>query len=194
MTYSLYTSFGPFTDGSSPGVSAEFINPLEAFLAKLWADSLITSDHAGGLSAVSLIVSAFLEISSTGTVLSGSTAGTATLWQPVQGGASNFKLVFIALNGFRNGGGSAQTMVLPSAFSTNCAYIATDIPGSQLLKSASAETVHDIVTLATGGGTEGTSTTLQNDVIGACPGGFDTFSFNSGEAVTHNGVFVAWGV
>ena len=30
-----YTPYGPFTDNGSPGVSAEFLNPLENFLATI---------------------------------------------------------------------------------------------------------------------------------------------------------------
>lgn len=56
MTYSTYTPAGPFVDGGPPGLSAEWANPLEAFIQKLWADTLITSDHAGGLTVVKTVL------------------------------------------------------------------------------------------------------------------------------------------
>jgi hypothetical protein len=47
----LYTPTGPWTNGSSPGISAAFLNALEQWLAYA-ADSNITSDGSGNLSIV----------------------------------------------------------------------------------------------------------------------------------------------
>lgn len=55
MSYTTYTATGPFTDGSSPGLSAAYNNAIENFLALLWSDSLITSDHAGGLTVIKTV-------------------------------------------------------------------------------------------------------------------------------------------
>src|SRR5882762_9259299 len=51
-------------------------------------------------------------------VLSGATSGTATLYQTMQG---TYKKVVIWLSGFRNTGGSTQTVTLPTAFTLGCA-------------------------------------------------------------------------
>lgn len=54
MTYSTYTKTGPFTNGGAPGISAAFLNAAETFMAAGWFDSLITSDHSGNLTTVSV--------------------------------------------------------------------------------------------------------------------------------------------
>src|SRR6266571_998069 len=99
-----YTQFGPFTNGTSPPINASFLNGVESFLLlvnALATDSSITSDSAGAATMIKLA------INSGSTVLNGSTAGTATLYQPLNG---TLKLVVVYENGFRNGGGSAQTI------------------------------------------------------------------------------------
>ena len=48
---SSYPLTGPFSNGSSPGISATFLNNLETYLAYA-ADSNITADGSGNLSIV----------------------------------------------------------------------------------------------------------------------------------------------
>lgn len=53
-----YTQYGPFTNGSAPGISQAFLNALETFLLGLSSasyDSNITSDGTGNITAVGTI-------------------------------------------------------------------------------------------------------------------------------------------
>lgn len=49
-----YTNYGPFTDGSSPGISASFLNALETFLDTINSaatNSHISADSSGNITA-----------------------------------------------------------------------------------------------------------------------------------------------
>src|SRR5258706_5611183 len=88
-----YTPTGPFSNGIAPGLSSTFFNNIEAWIA--------------------------IVDNSPGTVLNGSTAGTATLYQPFQG---VFKLVIVKEIGFRNGGGSTPTLAIPKPFTATALW------------------------------------------------------------------------
>src|SRR5690242_17154176 len=64
-----YTPFGPWTNGSSPGISAAFLNALEAFLVLI--NSAATDGNISAASGVLSAVNALL----TGGLLGKSTAG-----------------------------------------------------------------------------------------------------------------------
>jgi len=56
-----YVQFGPWGDGSAPGISAEFLNPLETFLLSLNSasyDSDISANGSGVATLVGLIANA----------------------------------------------------------------------------------------------------------------------------------------
>src|SRR5260221_3229477 len=76
-----YSPTGPFTNGSSPGLSAALFNELERWLAQV--------DNAAA------------------TTLSGTT-GTATAYMPFQG--PHYKKVLLWLNGFQNTSGSTTAL------------------------------------------------------------------------------------
>jgi len=192
MSYVTYTSTGPFNPGGAPGISATFLNAIEAFLSAGWFDSSITSNHSGVMTSLGQIVNGPISPSASPvTPLSGSTSGTATLYQPFQG---TFKLVFVVLANFRNGGGSAQTIALPTPF-TAAFYIASgDINSMQMMSSASAQSINIITALASAGGAASGSTTFGSYSLGACNHAADTLSFNGSNASTHTGVLMIAGI
>jgi hypothetical protein len=177
-----YVKFGPFINGSAPGIQASFLNAVENFLVLVNSaaiDSLITSNGAGIASMP------WLSINPTAIVTNGATAGNMTLYQPLRG---TFKVAVIVFNGFRNGAGPAQTLVLPTAFTGRCKYWIGDATTtrSQFLLSGVAQNIAVITTLAGSGGTDGVTTTF-NGMPGRSNGeilsaGWDTFSVPSGDA------------
>jgi hypothetical protein len=112
--------------------------------------------------------------------ISGSTSGTANLYQVFQG---TFKYLIVEFTNFRNGGGSAQTLTLPLAFAAGGLFQALDIPASVSLKSSgTAITLETITTLAASGngGTATSNTTLWARSFGGFNSGFDTISIGGG--------------
>lgn len=183
-----YTQYGPFDNGGSPPINENFLNGVESFLLLINAlatDANITSDGNGAATLLKLAVNA------PSTVLNGSTAGTATLWQPLNG---TLKLVLVYLNGFRNGGGSAQTLAIPVPFTTSFRWWTGDTNPLTFTGSSVARTANIITALAAGGGTITSQTTVNSHSFGGLTAAVDTISFNSGEASTHTGLIVAVGV
>src|SRR5258708_17477745 len=84
-----YSPTGPFTNGSSPGLSAALFNELERWIAQV--------DNAAA------------------TTLSGTT-GTATAYMSHQG--PHYKKVLLWLNNFQNTSGSTTALTLPTAFTS----------------------------------------------------------------------------
>jgi len=183
-----YTEYGPFTNGQSPPVNASFLNGVESFLLLVNAlalDSNITADGNGAATLVKLA------INSGSTVLNGSTAGTATLYQPLNG---TLKLVMAYLNGFRNGGGSAQTLAIPTPFTTSFRWWTGDSNPLTFVGSTTSRTANIVTALAAGGGTVTSQTTVNSHSFGGVNAAVDTISFNSGEASAHTGLILMVGV
>lgn len=183
-----YSQYGPFDNGGSPPVNENFLNGLESFLLLINAlatDSHITSDGNGAATLLKLA------INSSSAVLNGSTAGTATLYQPLNG---TLKLVLCYLNGFRNGGGSAQTLAIPTPFVTSFRWWTGDINPLTFVGSSSSRTANIITALAAGGGTITSQTTVNGHSFGGVNAAVDTISFNSGEASAHTGLILMVGV
>ncbi len=70
-----YTIFGPFVNGSSPGISSSFLNPLETFVASINSaatDANITADGTG------METLKWLKVNPTAVVQNGSTSGSMT--------------------------------------------------------------------------------------------------------------------
>ncbi len=161
-----YTRYGnPWTNGSAPGISAVFLTDLENWIVQADNPAAVT--------------------------LNGSTSGVATLYMPLQG--TVWKYLIILLSTFRNGGGSNQTIALPTAFTTAAHFYTGSFPAFQLLASGSAQNVGVITTLGTPGNVTVTST-VGGYEMGDTAGGFDTISFNSGQASTHTGIAIFEGV
>lgn len=183
-----YTQYGPFSNGTSPPINGSFLNGVESFLLlvnALATDANITSDSAGAATMIKLAINAG------GTVLNGATAGTATLYQPLNG---TLKLVMCYLSGFRNGGGSAQTLAIPTAFTTSFRWWVGDINPITFVGSSTNRTSDIVTALAAGGGTLTSQTTVNKHSFGSVNAGVDTISFNASEASTHTGLILMIGV
>src|SRR5438876_9273719 len=100
-----YSPTGSFVNGNAPGISATFLNNLEAYIA--WAE--------GDASA---------QVS-----VSGTTAGTAVLYQFLQGGLKGFLLYF---NGYRNSTATEQYLTLPVAFTAYGVWQSGGIPQTHI--------------------------------------------------------------
>src|ERR1700738_1905950 len=74
------------------------------------------------------------------TTLNGSTSGTAKLYQVFQGA---FKVCLVRASNFRNGGGSAQTIVLPTAFTDVSWAYTFDMP-EYILKNGGSSIMSNI--------------------------------------------------
>lgn len=62
MSYTTYTSHGPFTNGAAPGLDASLFNDIETMLAAGWFDSAITSDGSGLLTTLGLVLNGLLTL------------------------------------------------------------------------------------------------------------------------------------
>lgn len=188
-----YVQFGPFVDGGSPGVSAEFLNPLETFLLSLNSasyDSHISSNGAGIVTLLGLIANGAMQPNPVGTVLNGSTSGTATLYQSFTG---TDKRIIIVLNNFRNGSAPAQTIVFPTAFASRVYGRSGGFPPAQLIKSGSAINVIVITALGVAGGTTSSSTSFGSYSLFDGPA-CDTISFTGSQSGATTGILILEGV
>lgn len=191
MSYVTYTAAGPFINDNPPAINATVLNSIETFLSAGWFDSAITSDGSGNHSANSY-ASPFSKINASATTISGSTSGTASLYQPWQG---TIKLVLVTLNGFRNGGGSAQNIALPAAFTVGCYWWSSATNTFSLTSSGSAQSCNVVTGLGSGTGGSSTSETLIGSYNnGDCPHAFDTVSLVGGAASSHTGFIVLFGI
>jgi hypothetical protein len=183
-----YTVTGPYLNGSSPPLNAEFFNGIETFLALINSAAVDANITADGNGLQTLIKQA---INPGSTVLNGSTAGTATLYQPLTG---TFKAVVVIQAGFRNGGGSAQTLAIPTPFTLSFRWWTGDTNTFAFKGSGSARTSNIITALAAGGGTVSAQTDIASHSWGDTNAAVDTISFNSGAASAHTGVLWMVGI
>src|SRR5260370_30409924 len=103
-----YVPHGLFSNGGPPGIDASFLNALEAFIA--WSEG----------------------DGSTPVTVAGTTAGSATCYQFIQGGLKAFFLLF---NGYRNATATEQFLALPVAFTLYAGYLAFGgIPQTHIAK------------------------------------------------------------
>jgi hypothetical protein len=178
-----YGRYGPFTDDEEPGMSAEFINPLEDFLVSVNSaatDSHITADGNGRIGA-----------SLTGTQISGQVSGTATLYQPQIG---TIKEAIISFANYRNN--AAQTITFPVAFTVR-AYVQTTETNNDaiaFLNSGSAQTVKIITTLASTGGSQNGITSIKQWSMGLVDGPFDTIQIGTGASTAFNALIILKGI
>ena len=92
-----YVPTGPWTNGAAPGISAAFLGNLEAYIA--WAEGDASSQ----------------------VTVTGTTAGSATCYQFLQGG---LKGLFLYFAGYRNSTATEQLLALPVGFTTYAGWIA----------------------------------------------------------------------
>jgi hypothetical protein len=90
-----YTPTGPWTSGGAPGIDAPFLNALEAWIKLVDNTPPVT--------------------------LTGTTSGTVTLYQPLQG---IYKACLFDFQNYRNSSTTKQNITLPAPFTSKCfAYI-----------------------------------------------------------------------
>jgi hypothetical protein len=112
-----YTPYGPFTDAAPPGISSSFLNPLEGFLQTI--NSAATDSNVSSSSGVVTMLG--LVNNDAGVTISGTTSGSATLYQFLRG---NVKAFFLYFNGYRNSTSTEQKITLPQAFAHYAHYYA----------------------------------------------------------------------
>lgn len=113
-----YPPYGPWTDNLSPGISAEFLNPLESFLQTINSastDSHITADGSGLMTLLGLVNNA------PPVTVNGTTAGSAQLYQFLRG---SVKGILVHFTGYRNSTTTEQTLALPQPFTTYGLFLA----------------------------------------------------------------------
>lgn len=130
--------------------------------------------------------------------LAGSTSGTFTIYEFFDGsGATDLKLCVCVSNGFRNGGGSLQTLALPVAFQSFVRMWHGAISPATITKAGVTQNVGTIIGLPASNAAPGSvsvGATIAAYTLDDCGGGFDTISFNSGQASTTTGVSVWLGI
>jgi len=163
-----YVPTGPWTNGGAPGISAAFLGTLESWIQQ--------AEGATGSSTIN-----------------GSTAGTATLYQPFQG---PFKLVIVQLVGFRNGGAPAQTLALPVPFTISLHGWNSSVGNAsvQLMKAGVAQTVQVFQSASGGAGGVAAATTLLNNWLWHCDTFIDTVSFPGSQALTTSAQLIMIGI
>ncbi len=184
-----YTIFGPFVNGSSPGISSSFLNPLETFVASINSaatDANITADGTG------METLKWLKVNPTAVVQNGSTSGSMTLYQPLRG---TVKLAVIVFANFRNNGGSTQGVTLPTAFTGRSKIWTGDLPSTGISFQASgvSQSVAVVITLAAAGGTSSNVTVLNGKSQGEILSGWDTMIVPTGGTGVTDGVIVVLG-
>jgi hypothetical protein len=153
-----YVATGPFVNGSAPAIAAAFLNNLESWIQQ-------TEGTQGGSS------------------VSGSTSGTATLYQALQG-TVKYVLIVVSVNY----NSTLKTIALPTAFTARADIRVDGNAGPiRFLSSGTARAMN----LITGfNGTTGVATTVSVTSItagglsrGEIAGAFDTVEFSATGAV-----------
>lgn len=83
MTYTTYTATGPFTNGTSPGIAAAFLNNIETMLLAGWFDSSITSNGSGRLTTLGYVCNGPLLLQMPGSAQALSNGNGVTLTHPI---------------------------------------------------------------------------------------------------------------
>lgn len=99
----LYQQYGPFTDGSAPGINSTFLNSIETFLLSVAPGSVNTP--------------------MTPVVTNGTSGGTITIWTffggtPSSSVANIYKLIMVYFYQYQNSTTSRQRITLPVPFAT----------------------------------------------------------------------------
>ena len=160
-----YAATGPWTNNAAPGISGAALNEIEGWIQQVDNSPAVT--------------------------INGSTSGTASLYMPFTG---FFKCVFVQLSNFRNGGGSAQTITLPVAFTNSFFGFTGQCTSFSLVKSGSTQTVQQITILSVGNDNSVSPQTVikQNWLFQGGPG-FDTISFTASYPAPGSGFILIFG-
>jgi hypothetical protein len=111
-----------------------------------------------------------------------------------------YKKFIVRCNNFRNGGGSAQTIALPTAFTDFAEIRAWDMPVFQILNSGSAITMYymssigasgfGVTSLTTAAGSGAANVLLHTSGVQA----FDTVSFTGSQSSALTGCLIVEGI
>lgn len=174
------------------GGSLAIKNLAGIVLARLFNDGSLLADAAklfsdgnGNLNLNTLLPSV------TPLLMTGTTTGTAQLWQPFSGPA--FKLLIIYHNNLKNGTSTVQSFTLSTAFANGALWISTGMPGISVMSSGVAQTANIVTSLATGGGGSSTSTNESNNSFGDINHAFDTLQYSASNGTAHTGWLVFLG-
>ena len=154
-----YTPTGPWTNNAAPGIQASFLNNLENWIQQTEGDTGAN-------------------------IVSGSTSGTATLYQFFQG---TYKYVFIVVSSSYNS--TLKTIALPVAFTTRAFLRTKNNPGPmRFLASGSPVNMFMVTGFNSTTGAETTSaaqtsTTAGSGQQGQIAGAFDTVELSATGAV-----------
>ncbi len=121
----IYTKVGPFTNGGTPPIDKTFLDGVESFLYLVNSgavDQNIGSDASGVTFAKA--TSAY-----DSTVVTGTTAGNATLWEFLRiGSLGGLNALYLHFAGYKNATSTEQKITLPVAFGSYALYLAGGIP------------------------------------------------------------------
>ena len=168
-----YTNTGPFTNGTSPGISAAFLNNIETWIGQVDNTTAVT--------------------------VSGSTSGSVSLYQPLQG---VIKMVVMYFSNYKDSG--THNLTLPVAFASGGIVITGGVGsasggtdgGFTMRIGASDQTLQVITALAAGNAGSATNETFiagyniaqfQNAAI-------DTIHLAVASTAAHTGPVVIIGV
>lgn len=190
MTLTTYSDTGAWVNGTTP-VNATNMNAIRSFLiatGAMW-DSNASWDGNGLLTLLGL------KVNPTAVTVSGTTAGSASLYQWMQGTVKAFLLYF---NGYRNASVTEQTISLPTPFTTGALWWAGASKSVRPYASSSAlsNKVNVISTLSNGSGA-GTATNgnaTQGYSNGDLLAAFDAVGLGANEASTSTGFVVMIGI
>jgi hypothetical protein len=153
----------------------------------------VTTDGNGNLTlSGGLTFGGALKGTASGSVLNGSSSGTATLYA-VETGA--WKRVIIELNNFwNNSGGAAQTIALPVTFSTVCYVRTGSLYQIELRQGSTIQNLLVFTGLASGGGTTSSQNYIAAYSFGVLEGAVaDTIGFRYGGSGARTSVIILEG-
>jgi hypothetical protein len=184
-----YTPTGPFVSGTAPGLSAALFNNVEGVLEQLNSLSIdpnITANGSGVATMLGLVMNGAIQANPGAHVLTGSTSGTATLYEIMTG---TCKMFYIIQNNFRNGSAGSQFIPFPTTISSICFVMTGDSGSFNLTSSGSPVTLKQFSSF----GTLGTLTNVGSAVIAQSPA-CDSIAFLGSQAGAHTGPVLIFGV
>lgn len=184
MTYTTYTNAGPFNPGTSPGISAAFLNAVETMLHAGWFDSAITSNGSGIETALGFIANGAIQPNPTAVTQNGQTSGTASLYQIFTG---TIKMAVGVLSNYQNT--AAQEMLLPTAFTTTAMFFIGNAVGNSF-SFRLATTDQSLRLVGTFGAAASTATTVPQNSMGTVNAGFDRVRIQLSTGATSCSLFV----
>lgn len=168
------------------GGSLAIKNLAGTVLARLFNDGSLLADAAkffsdgnGNVTATTLLLNV------TPQTMTGTTSGTAQLWQPLAGSA--FKMLLAYHSNLKNGTSTVQSFTLQTPFANGALWISTGMPGISVLSSGATQTANVVTSLGAGGGGVSSSSTENNNSWGDINHAFDTLQYSALNGTSHTG-------